>query len=96
MTYGAVYLLLQPSWQALLLIVAMHFVIDRWRLARYVCWAKNFLAPPHTVELVTKDGEAQLIETTWWRSWSECQATGYPPETPKHLADWLLILCIFY
>jgi Protein of unknown function (DUF3307) len=30
---------------ALLLIFGSHFTIDRWRLARYVCYAQNFLAP---------------------------------------------------
>ena len=33
-------------WSVWLLIIPVsHFVIDRWRLARYVCWAKNFIAP---------------------------------------------------
>ena len=30
---------------ALGVIGVTHFFIDRFRLARYVCWAKNFLAP---------------------------------------------------
>ncbi len=29
----------------LIAIMASHFVIDRWRLARYVVWAKNWLGP---------------------------------------------------
>src|SRR6478609_9282332 len=33
---------------ALFIIIATHFVIDHWRLARYVCWAKNHLAPRTT------------------------------------------------
>jgi hypothetical protein len=36
---------LTHSWKALLIIAGSHFIIDRWRLARYLCWAKNFLAP---------------------------------------------------
>jgi len=44
-TYMLPFLFLTRSWKALLFIVATHFVIDRWRLARYVCWAKNNLAP---------------------------------------------------
>lgn len=27
-----------------------------------------------------------------WRPWSECSATGFPPETPPWLAVWLLII----
>ena len=44
-TYTAPFWLILPSWPALLLIGGSHFVIDRWRLARYVCWAKNLLGP---------------------------------------------------
>lgn len=44
-TYGLPFLLFRPSWMAFAVIVTTHFVIDRWRLARYVCWIKNFLAP---------------------------------------------------
>jgi hypothetical protein len=45
LTYTLVFLLFTISWQALLFIFATHLIIDRYRLARYVCWAKNFLAP---------------------------------------------------
>jgi hypothetical protein len=44
-TYGLPFLLLRPTLLAYVVIVGSHFVIDHWRLARYVCWAKNFLAP---------------------------------------------------
>jgi membrane-bound metal-dependent hydrolase YbcI (DUF457 family) len=40
-TYTAPFLLITRSLPALLFIAGTHFVIDRWRLARYVCWAKN-------------------------------------------------------
>lgn len=33
------------QWEPLLLIGGTHFIIDRWRLARYVCWVKNLPAP---------------------------------------------------
>lgn len=44
-TYTAVFLCLTRSLPALLVICTTHFVIDRWRLARYVCWAKNLPWP---------------------------------------------------
>ena len=44
-TYALPFLLLRPSAAALAVIVGSHFVIDRLRLARFVCWAKNFLGP---------------------------------------------------
>jgi hypothetical protein len=44
-TYALPFLLLRPSAAALTVIVGTHFVIDRWRLARFVCWAKNRPCP---------------------------------------------------
>lgn len=44
-TYTASFLLLTRSIAALAVIAGTHFVIDRWRLARYVCWAKNRIWP---------------------------------------------------
>jgi len=43
--YGLPFLFLRPSVAAYLFIVGTHFVIDRWRLARYVVWLKNWLGP---------------------------------------------------
>lgn len=44
-TYALPFLLLRPSLLALAVIVGSHFVIDRYRLARFVCWAKNWPWP---------------------------------------------------
>jgi hypothetical protein len=43
--YSLPFLLFRPSWQAWTVIVVTHFAIDRWRLARFVVFAKNFVAP---------------------------------------------------
>lgn len=74
--YTLPFVLLTQSPVALGLISGTHFVIDRWRLARYVCWAKNWLAPP--------EGRPA--------PWSQCQATGYSPDRPPWLSVWLLII----
>lgn len=42
-SYGLVFLFVTQSPLAILAIVSTHFVIDRWRLARYVVWGKNWL-----------------------------------------------------
>lgn len=44
-TYGLPFLMVTQSPAALAVIVVTHAVIDRYRLARYVVWTKNFLAP---------------------------------------------------
>lgn len=45
LTYGSPYLLVTRSLPALVVIIVTHAVIDHYRLARYVVWAKNLLAP---------------------------------------------------
>jgi hypothetical protein len=52
-TYTAAYMPVTRSPKALAVIGVTHAVIDRYRLARHVVWAKNQLAPasyrpPHT------------------------------------------------
>lgn len=44
-TYGLPYLFVTQSPVAIAVIVITHAVIDRYRLARYVVWAKNLVAP---------------------------------------------------
>jgi hypothetical protein len=45
LSYTLPFLFLTESPWALGFIAGTHFVIDRWRLARYVVWAKNLLSP---------------------------------------------------
>lgn len=44
-TYTLPYLLLTLNPLALAIICWTHFAIDRWRLARFVVWAKNQIGP---------------------------------------------------
>lgn len=72
-----------PFWfigsaSAWVVIFTTHFLIDRYRLARFVVFAKNFLG----------DGDRSKPH-----KWSECSKTGYPPQKPDWLAVWLLIAC---
>jgi hypothetical protein len=45
LTYMLPFFILRPSLAALFVIVSTHFVIDRWRLARFVVWVKNVPYP---------------------------------------------------
>lgn len=76
LTYTLPYALVTQSPLALIIIAGTHIVIDRFRLARHVVWAKNQLAPA---------GE-------WRRPWAESSGTGYPADTPAWLAVWLMIV----
>jgi hypothetical protein len=90
-TYGLLFLFLGASWKALAVIIVTHYLIDRYRLARYAVWAKNLLAPKFTYEPLTKDG-AYRSAAQWRYPWSECAATGYHKDRPAWLSVWLLII----
>ncbi|MCF1193601.1 hypothetical protein LRR18_18600, partial [Mangrovimonas sp. AS39] len=79
LTYTIPFLFLTLSPLALLVIAGTHMVIDRYRLARYVVWAKNH---------VFASGD---IYGEWAYQW-KVNATGYPDDTPPWLAVWLLII----
>jgi hypothetical protein len=88
--------LLIGSWKAALVIWSTHAVIDRYRLARYLCWAKNFLAPMHSVEVVRVEqgtsAKVHKLASPWWHPWALCKGTGYHGATEPFLAVWLMIL----
>ncbi len=92
-TYALPFLFLTRAPTALLIIASTHYVIDRYRLARYVVWAKNFLAPKWQYEddglQHTRGGEGLRVRNLFWRN---CEATGYPKDRPAYLAVWLLIV----
>jgi len=44
-TYSLPFLFFSPTIPQILFIAGTHFIIDRWRLARYVCWVKNWMGP---------------------------------------------------
>lgn len=43
--YSVPFVFLGASPLALFAIAGSHFIIDRWRLARYLIWAKNWMGP---------------------------------------------------
>lgn len=44
-TYSIPFIALGPSWAALAVIIITHALIDRFRLARFLIWGKNQIAP---------------------------------------------------
>ena len=87
--YGLPFLLFGASWWALAVIVGTHFFIDRLRLAKYLVYAKNFLAPPYVWYAGNCNAPYEPCKCKY--SWENCKTTGYPSETPPFLAVWLMI-----
>lgn len=76
--YTLPFLLITQSPLALAIIVGTHFIIDRWRLARFVVWAKNWPWQRH-------------FANDRWRL-KPLTATGYQDDVPAWLSVWLLII----
>lgn len=74
--YGLPFLFITPSPWALLVIAGTHIVIDRYRLARFLVWAKN-QAAPKAWRYPWSDGVATGYSAK---------------TTPPHMADWLTII----
>ena len=100
--YGLPFLFIRPSLAAMVTIICTHFVIDRWRLARFAVYAKNFLAPRDTMVQVMVPSSDEAASLTGlvcrmtivehWHKWADCSATGYHKDVPPWLAVWLLII----
>jgi len=76
-TYTLPFLLLTRNVWALLIIGGTHAILDRYRLAKHVIWAKNFLAPRSFAQ----------------PSWSEAKENaGFSKETPVWMSTWLMII----
>jgi hypothetical protein len=82
---------------AMCIIIGSHFFIDRFRLARYVVWLKNWWGPkkawyrePNGVTDIDNGIVTQFC-TQPTPPFADCAATGYPPNRPVWLSVWLLI-----
>lgn len=95
LVYSLPFLLLRPSWMAFTVILITHFLIDRYRLARFIVWAKNVaFRPGWLIRSFLTGYHYELNEAAAERhrfKWANCSATGYPSEAPPWLAVWLLI-----
>ena len=76
-TYSLPFLILCPSVEAFSVICITHFLIDRFRLARYVVYARNIILQPKKYR----------------NSWDDCRETGYHKDVPQWLSIWLLVAC---
>ena len=68
-------IMFRPSFLAMVVIISTHILIDHFRLAKYLAFTSQYLAPPSE-----------------WKSWFDCNGTGYHKDTPVWLAMWLMII----
>lgn len=88
-TYTLPFLFITTSWQALVVIGGTHAVIDRFRLAKYLVWARNWIAPVR----FERGAESRLVLDAYNPPWSECKHNaGMPPGVPPYLSVWLLFI----
>lgn len=90
--YTLPFLLITLDWRALLIIAGTHIVIDRWRLARWMSWAKNWVAPIK-VRRGLEAEEGRWVVESYNPTWAECKKNaGYPASKPAYMSVWLMIL----
>lgn len=87
-TYTIPFVLITQSPGALAVIGGTHIVIDRYRLAKYFVWARNWLAPVR----ISRGTSSLLMVESYNPPWRECRATGMPSGSPAYLAVWLLFI----
>lgn len=75
-TYTLPFLFVTQSPWALLVIGGTHIVIDRYRLAKYVTFAKEFIAP----------------RRTWPSWEDAKDNAGFPSSVPPWLSFWLMFI----
>ena len=79
--YSLPFLLVGATWRAFVVIFATHYLIDRYRLARFLTFAKNW-----------EPKKPQFWKTGPIQWYPLVTSTGYPTENPAWLAVWLLII----
>lgn len=104
-TYTACFLPVTRNWRVLAVIGGTHFAIDRWRLAKYLIWAKNQAAPAfyrypwsHAEPTGFHTAEHDMSTPAYIarNMGVPLRVVGFPPECtmpakPEWLAGWLLI-----
>jgi hypothetical protein len=106
--YMLAFLFLHPSVAAFAAMFWTHFFIDRYRLARYMVWAKNWIGPRKKWFRKLAGGcpywtdeaeEGEVFRPDGYNAvhaptppFWACRATGYPPNAPAWLSVWLLII----
>lgn len=80
---------LEPSFAAIMVIFWSHAMIDRYRLARYVAFAKNWITGWEYVK-----AQQHFDDGHWHNKFdkSTLNTGGYPNDMPPWMWVWLLII----
>jgi hypothetical protein len=89
-TYTLPFALITQSPAALAVICGTHFLVDRFRLARFVVWLKNGPIYWRPQELASNMNQWRDGPPGSWE-WQPITATGYQDNVPAWLSVWLLI-----
>lgn len=95
LVYTLPFLLLTRSVLALLVIGGTHFLIDRFRLAKYVCYAKNLVLAPNSEIFEADESKIHPFAIDDYKEkykWENCQPTGYNKDLPPFMSVWLMII----
>lgn len=81
-TYTLPFMIITQVWWALLIIGGTHVIIDHYRLARYVVWARNQLAPKY------------YRYPVWWIQVDDHNGARHQREVghDRWLYSWLMII----
>ena len=93
--YTLPFMLVTQSFMALSAICASHFLVDRFRLARYIVWLKNgpfYLYEPEPATNLNGWRDPPRLGFRQRLTVKPVTATGYPDDVPAWLSVWLLII----
>ena len=95
--YTLPFMFLTQNWITLSIIFGTHFLIDRFRLARYWNYFKNgMFQKVKQYDKVIRDDEGGAVDVVFQGNYAhlykKLTSTGYPEDVPAWISDWLLII----
>lgn len=89
--YTVPFAFITQDWRALAVIGITHVVIDHYRIAKWVTWAKNWIAP---IRIWRGDPEgARFGWDSYNPPWSDAKRNaGAPTGTPAYISFWVMVI----
>lgn len=90
--YTACYIPVTRNWKALVVIGGTHYLIDRYRLAKYVVWARNQIAPAESRYKFKDAGPFAQKQSAKPYGPESAGLYRVSPDSPDWLSGWLLFI----